>query len=122
MYSELVFSHEALEPAPGTTNKNRACMPYPFTGQLTGDEASNELRLLIDGFRKSAHLGSGAAHPHLPGCRMHPAPGRRARAPRLWDGAALCWCRTGRGCEGLLHGRGAGRTLLHCKLEGPAHV
>jgi len=66
VYSELVFSHEALEPAPGTDNKNRACMPYPFTGQLSGDEAGNELRLLIDGFRKSALLGSGAARPQSP--------------------------------------------------------
>ncbi len=97
MYTELVFSHEALEPAPGTDNKNRACMPYPFTGQLSGGEAGNELRLLIDGFRKSAQLGSGAARPHPPAGATCAGPS----SPRT--------CATALGCCGAVLVRGWSR-------------
>ena len=61
MYSELIFGHEADKPAVGTKNYNRTCMPYPFMGELTVDEAASDLWIAIDGFKKTARLTPGAS-------------------------------------------------------------
>ncbi len=62
VYSELIFGHEANKPAEGTKNYNRTCMPYPFMGEMTVDEAASDFRIAIDGFRKTA---SPQVFPHL---------------------------------------------------------
>lgn len=52
--SELNFGHEANKPAPGTKKYNRTCMPYPFMGEMTVEEAASDVRIAIDGFEKNA--------------------------------------------------------------------
>lgn len=59
VYSELIFGHEANKPAPGTRNLNRTCMPYPFKGEMTVQEAASDFKIAIDGFKKTGHLGIG---------------------------------------------------------------
>ena len=59
VYSELIFGHEANIPAPWTNNYNRTCMPYPFIGEMTNEEAASEFRIVIDGFGKTARLTTG---------------------------------------------------------------
>ena len=59
VYSEMVYGHKALKPAPGTNNFNRTCMPYPFLGKVLASEADGDFELVVDGFYQTAYLSQG---------------------------------------------------------------
>ena len=60
VYSELIFGHQVNKPAKGSNNYNRTCMPYPFRGKMSAEEASSGFRIAIDGFQKTAYYKPGA--------------------------------------------------------------
>lgn len=59
VYPELIYGHEAKKPADGTENYNRTCMPYPFKGEMTVEEAASDFTIAIDGFHKTAIYKTG---------------------------------------------------------------
>ena len=64
MYPELIFGHQANKPAKGTSNFNRTCMPYPFKGRMSAEEASADLLIAIEGFQRTAYYKPGALDTH----------------------------------------------------------
>ncbi|KAK9822188.1 hypothetical protein WJX81_008625 [Elliptochloris bilobata] len=58
VYTELIFGHQANKPAPGTSNYNRTCMPYPFMGAMSAAHAAADFKIAIDGFKKTAYLST----------------------------------------------------------------
>lgn len=58
---EFIFPHKANKPAEGTKNYNRTCMPYPFNGELTMQEAAGVFELTVEGFSKISYYSLGGA-------------------------------------------------------------
>ena len=60
VHTELIYGHNVAQPARGTSNYMRKCMPYPFEGEITLQSPDAEFHLRLQGFRKVAAYSAGA--------------------------------------------------------------
>ena len=121
VHVELIYGHNVAEPARGTSNYMRKCMPYPFEGEIALQSPGAEFHIRLQGFRKVAAYSAGAA-PLT--CR-----GRPPARPDVWAELA-CSHHAGRrvlarpaicACE---HACVAERNMLHAlsHLYGPRPI
>lgn len=94
VHVELIYGHNVAEPALGTSNYMRKCMPYPFEGEIALQSPGAEFHLRLAGFRRVAAYSAGAA---ALACRGRP----RAR-PDIWAEVACSQqasCRAPSACK-----------------------
>ena len=61
VHTELIYGHNVAQPARGTSNYMRKCMPYPFEGEIALQSPGAEFHLRLQGFRNVAAYSAGAA-------------------------------------------------------------